>query len=29
MKHEDVIGGIYFHDVAHLMASDGDPIQAS
>ncbi len=26
MKNEDVIGGIYFHDVANLMASDGFPI---
>ncbi len=26
MKNEDVIGGMYFHDVATLMASDGFPI---
>lgn len=26
MKNEDVVGGIYFHDVASLMASEGFPI---
>lgn len=26
MKNEDVIGGMYFHDVASLMASEGFPI---
>lgn len=28
MKNGDVIGGIYFHDVAQLMAADGFPIRS-
>jgi putative spermidine/putrescine transport system substrate-binding protein len=28
MKNSDVIGGMYFHDVAQLMAADGFPIKS-
>lgn len=28
MKNGDVVGGIYFHDVAQLMAADGFPIRS-
>ncbi len=28
MKNQDVIGGMYYHDVAQLMASDGFPIKS-
>ncbi|MEL6236443.1 MAG: extracellular solute-binding protein [Pseudomonadota bacterium] len=28
MKNEDVIGGMYYHDVATLMAAEGFPIQS-
>lgn len=28
MKNGDVIGGMYFHDVANLMAADGFPIRS-
>lgn len=28
MKNGDVVGGMYFHDVAQLMAADGFPIQS-